>query len=68
MVVLLVLAGAGALATLPQGAGAIRLGSLSLLWWYTAVVAPLVAAAVTAGALARRPRARDHGPSAAPPT
>ena len=68
MVVLLLLAGAGALSTLPHGAGAMRIGSLSLLWWYAAVVAPLVAAAVTSGVLLRRLPPADHVSPAAPPT
>ena len=68
MVVLLLLAGAGALATLPRGAGAMRVGSLSLLWWYGAVVAPAAAAAVTAVVLGRRPPPEDPVSPAAPPT
>jgi hypothetical protein len=55
VVVLLLLAGAALLVTLPHGAGALRLGPLSLLWWYAAVVAPLTATALTAGVLLRRP-------------
>jgi hypothetical protein len=68
VVVLVLLVGAGALATLPLGAGAMRIGSLSLLWWYAAVVAPLVAAAVTSRVLFRRLPPADHGSPAAPPT
>jgi hypothetical protein len=67
VVVLVLLVGAGALATLPLGAGAMRIGSLSLLWWYAAVVAPLVAATVTSGVLLRRLPPSDHGSPAAPP-
>ena len=59
MVVLFLLAGAGALAALPLGASAMRIGSLSLVWWYAAVVAPAVATAVTTAALLRRPRSKD---------
>ena len=66
MVVLILLAGAGVLATLPYGAGAMRIGSLSLLWWYAAVVAPLIGAGVTAGVLLRRPPSKRSG-SPAPP-
>ena len=55
MVVLLLVAGAGALATLPQSAGAMRVGPLSLLWWYGVVLAPAAAAVVTAVVLAPRP-------------
>jgi hypothetical protein len=54
VVVLFLLAVAGVLAMLPLGAGAMRVGSLSLLWWYAAVVAPLVAAVVTVAVLLRR--------------
>ena len=68
MVVLLLLAGAGALATLPRGAGAMRVGSLSLLWWYAVVVAPAAAAAVTALVLSRRPPSEDPASPAARPT
>ena len=68
VVVLLLLAGAGALAVLPREAGAMRVGSLSILWWYAAVVAPLVSAAVTVGVLLRRLPRTDPGPPAAPPT
>lgn len=67
MVVLILLAGAGVLATLPHGAGAMRIGSLSLLWWYAAVVAPLVGAGVTAGALLGRRPSRRSGSPATPP-
>ena len=67
VVVLVLLAGAGSLATLPHGAGGMRVGSLSVLWWYAAVVAPLVAAAVTSGVLLRRSPLADHGAPAPPP-
>lgn len=68
MVVLLLLAGAGVLAMLPLGAGAMRVGSLSLLWWYGAVVAPIVAGVVTVGVLLRRFPSADHDSPAVPPT
>ena len=68
MVVLLLLAGAPALATLPHGAGAMRVGSLSLLWWYGALVAPAAAAAVTAAVLRRPPPSEEPLSPAAPPT
>jgi hypothetical protein len=55
VVVLVLLAVSGVLATLPHGAGAVRIGSLSLLWWAAAVVAPTVVTVVTAAALLRRP-------------
>jgi len=61
VVVLLLLAGAGALATLPRGAGAMRLGGLSLLWWYAVIVAPGAAAAVTAAVLFLRPPSEGSG-------
>jgi membrane protein implicated in regulation of membrane protease activity len=67
VVVLLLLAGAGALATLPRGAGATRVGSLSLLWWYAGVVAPAAAAAVTATVLGRRRPAESPASPSAPP-
>jgi hypothetical protein len=65
---LLLLAGAGALATLPLGAGAMRVGSLSILWWYSAVVAPLVAVVVTVAVLLRRLPPPDRGAPTAPTT
>ena len=68
MVVLLLLAGAGALAALPHDAGAMRVGSLSLLWWYGVVVAPAAAAAVTAVVLSRRPPSEDPVSPPARPT
>jgi hypothetical protein len=66
-VVLLVLAGAGALAASPRGAGAVRLGPLSLLWWCAAVAGPAVSVGVTVAALARRRPSGDRDSSAAPP-
>jgi hypothetical protein len=68
VVVLLLLAGAASLATLPHGAGAMRVGSLSLLWWYGALVAPVAAAAVTAAVLRRPPPSEEPLSPAAPPT
>jgi membrane protein implicated in regulation of membrane protease activity len=63
VVVLLLLAGAGALATLPRGAGALRVGALSVLWWYAALLAPSLAVAVTVAVLVpRRPR-KSSGPT-----
>jgi hypothetical protein len=61
VVVLLLLAGAGVLATLPRGAGATRVGALSLLWWYAAVVGPGIAAAVTVAALLPRSPSKGSG-------
>jgi hypothetical protein len=63
VVVLLLLAGAGALATLPGGAGTMRVGSLSLLWWYAGLVAPAAAVAVTAAVIQRRPPPEGAGPT-----
>jgi hypothetical protein len=63
--VLLLLAGAGALVALPHRASVVRIGSLSLLWWYAVVIAPLLAVAVTAAALVR---GRPPAPPVAPAT
>ena len=65
---LLLLAGAATLATLPHGAGAMRVGSLSLLWWYAVVLAPAAATAVTAAVLYRRPSSEGPVSPATPPT
>jgi hypothetical protein len=55
LVLFLLITGAGVLAHGPFGLGALRLAGVSLLWWYVAVVAPLVGAAVVVAAfLARR--------------
>ena len=43
-----------ALAALPGGAGHVRVGPLSLLWWYGGVIAP--ALAVTVAMLSRGAR------------
>jgi len=67
VVVLLLLAGAGVLATLPRAAAAVRLGGLGLLWWYAAVAGPAVAVVVTVAALSRRRPSRDRHDPAAPP-
>jgi hypothetical protein len=45
-------AGAFLLLVLPFDLAAIRVGPLSVLWWYTTVGAPLAAAAIAALALA----------------
>jgi hypothetical protein len=51
-VVLLILFALGLLlAQAPLQLGAVRLAGMSLLWWYTAVAAPLVAVLVTIGVL-----------------
>jgi hypothetical protein len=50
IVLLALIAGAAVLAHGPFGLGSVRLAGVSLLWWYAAVAAPVVAigAAVTA--------------------
>jgi len=57
--VLVLLAAAAVLALLPFGAGAVRVGGLSVVWWYAAVLAPVLAVVVTIGALLSRPRRPD---------
>ncbi len=44
---LVLLLGAAALALLPFGAGSVRVGRLSVVWWYAASVAPIIAVVVT---------------------
>jgi hypothetical protein len=51
VVILVLLAGGGVVAFLPSGVGAVRLAGLSLLWWYAAVVAPVIAVLVTVAVL-----------------
>jgi hypothetical protein len=46
-VLVALVAGAIALIEMPFGLAAIRLGPLSILWWYAALVAPGLAAATT---------------------
>ena len=41
----------GLLLQMPFGLSAIRVGPLSVLWWYAAVIAPAIAAAVTVSVL-----------------
>jgi len=41
----------GLLLQMPFGWSAIRVGPLSVLWWYAAVIAPAIAAAVTVSVL-----------------
>jgi hypothetical protein len=48
----LVVLGGVLLAVAPYGLPAIRFAGVSLLWWYAGVVGPVVAATVTAVALA----------------
>ena len=51
---LVVLAGAPLLALAPAAPGAVRVAGVSLLWWYTGLVAPLLATAITITVLVRR--------------
>jgi hypothetical protein len=53
LLLLVLLAGVPALALAPAVPGAVRLAGLSLLWWYAAVVVPVVAAGVAVLVLAR---------------
>jgi hypothetical protein len=50
---LVLLAGAPLLALAPAAPGAVRIAGVSLLWWYAAVVAPLLATIVAIIVLAR---------------
>jgi len=67
VIVLVLLAIAAVLALLPFGASAVRVGGLSVMWWYAAVVAPVIAVVVTIGALVRPRRRPDARVSAASP-
>jgi hypothetical protein len=67
VVVLVLLAGAAAVAVLPHGAGAVRIGGLSVLWWYAAVVAPCLIILVAFLALLRRPPVADPAAAEVPP-
>jgi len=51
---LVLLAGAPLLALAPAAPGAVRVAGVSLLWWYTGLVAPLLATAITIVVLVRR--------------
>jgi hypothetical protein len=53
-VLLVLLAGAPLLALAPAAPGAVRMAGVSLLWWYTGLVAPLLATAITIAVLVRR--------------
>ena len=64
LVLLVVLAGTFPLVFAPFAVGSVRLGGVSLTWWYVAA-APLAAAAVAALALAREPLAGTLGGVAA---
>jgi len=66
-VILVLLAGGAVLAVLPSGVGAVRVAGLSLLWWYAAVVAPVIAVLVTVAVLICYASPRDPVASVAPP-
>jgi hypothetical protein len=51
MVLLALIAGAAVLAHGPFGLGSVRLAGVSLLWWYAAVAAPVVAIGAAVAAL-----------------
>ena len=50
---LVLLAVAPVLALAPAAPGAVRVAGVSLLWWYTALIAPLAATALTIAILVR---------------
>jgi hypothetical protein len=50
---LVLLVGAPLLALAPAAPGAVRVAGVSLLWWYTGLVAPLVATAIAVVVLVR---------------
>ena len=52
-VLLVLLAGAPLLALAPAAPGAVRVAGVSLLWWYTGLVAPLLATVITIAVLVR---------------
>ena len=52
---LVLLAIAPLLALAPAAPGAVRVGGVSLLWWYAALVAPLIATALAIVLLVRVP-------------
>jgi hypothetical protein len=39
----------------PAAPGAVRIAGVSILWWYTALIAPLVTTAITIALLVRDP-------------
>jgi hypothetical protein len=51
---LVLLAGAWLLAVAPAAPGAVRVGGVSLLWWYAGGAAPLAATAIAIAFLMRR--------------
>ena len=50
---LVLLVGAPLLALAPAAPGAVRIAGVSLLWWYTGVVAPVLATAIAIRVLVR---------------
>jgi hypothetical protein len=50
---LVLLVGAPLLALAPAAPGAVRVAGVSLLWWYTGLVAPLLATAIAVVVLVR---------------
>jgi hypothetical protein len=53
VVLLVLLLGAPLLALAPASPGAVRIGGVSLLWWYAGLVGPVLASAVAIVALVR---------------
>jgi hypothetical protein len=56
LVLVVLFAGGLVLARAPGDLGAVRLAGVSLLWWYSALVAPGVAVALAVALLLRGPR------------
>lgn len=50
---LVLLAGAPLLALTPAAPGAVRVAGVSLLWWYAALVAPVLATGIAIACLVR---------------
>jgi len=66
VMVFLLLGGALLLTLAPFEIGTIRLAGVSLLWWYGALAAPVLAVVVTVTALARGGRAKGDEPHVTP--
>lgn len=54
LALLALLAGALLLAIAPMHLAEVRMGGVSVLWWYVALVAPITAAAIAVISLVRR--------------
>jgi uncharacterized membrane protein len=67
VMIFLVLGGVVLLTVAPFELGTIRLAGVSLLWWYGAVAAPVVAVTVTAAALVQASRRRERDVAGTPP-